>query len=501
MKLTQLKSMKRLLYPILFILSGSLHGQQQAMVRGSDGVNRLMIQKDGHIISIVPFSSIETITTNENPEGASNSVRDLTWEFQFSASGKVFHDISFANTQVGYIATELGGVYKSTDGGENWSSVLNLGFPYYWYGVHALTPDTVIISGFNNSAPINQGVIRWSFDGGSSWSSDINLGIPISGVGWLERVHFFNRDTGIIINSFSGGCWYTSTGGKDSALWSYITINPDMAWTAGNIDAQPSGNVYATGVHFASSTDYGTSWSSINSADSIFDGGVDFLDANNLYGWTGGGQISAPVAGWVHRTTDGGQTWSSRLNTFSYPIRALLFQSDTSGFAVGGNLFDEAGGIYSTTDGGLNWNLDENTSAEMFSIESKSSGDSTYFWCVGSTGGGTGFTGKIYRAISTKLATGVHVVNAETLNAMELFQNDPNPFTGVTQISFRIPVASYASLKVYDVLGNEVALLLDAFETGGYKSIQFDASRLSPGIYYYCLQTGNSIKTKKLMIQ
>jgi hypothetical protein len=119
-------------------------------------------------------------------------VRDLNWVLKFSAPGKVFKDVSFADENTGYIVTELGSVYKSTDGGDNWSSVLNPWLPYYWYGVHARTPDTLIISGFNNTAPYYQGVIRWSYDGGASWQPDINLMNPDSlGVGWLETCSFF----------------------------------------------------------------------------------------------------------------------------------------------------------------------------------------------------------------------------------------------------------------------------------------------------------------------
>jgi hypothetical protein len=190
------------------------------------------------------------------------------------------------------------------------------------------------------------------------------------------------------------------------------------------------------------------------------------------------------------------------LNTFLYPIRALLFFDDTTGLAVGGDLYEEAGGIYSTTDGGTSWNLDENTNAEMFSLEmKKGSNDSTFLWCAGSTGGSTGFTGKVYKASIGKLATQVHNINVESSNGVELLQNKPNPFSTITQISFKIPVAGHASLKVYDILGNEVAILVNGFEMQGNKMVQFDASGLARGMYYYRLQTGDHTESKKLVLQ
>ncbi len=325
-------------------------------------------------------------------------VDGFNWNLKFSVTGKVFKDVSFATPEVGYVVTELGAVYRTTDGGESWQNKLNLGFPYYWYGVDALTQDTVVISGFNNQGNIHSGVVRWSYNGGSTWSQDIVLSIP-AGVGWLDRVHFFNPDTGIVMASTSGGVHYTLNGGKDSSSWTYVQINQDLSWFAGNIDPEPSGDVFAAGLHIGHTTDFGTTWSTAPPADFTFDGGVDFLDANHSFGWTGGGQISAPVQGWVHRTTDGGQTWSGRLNIFSYPIRAVAFFSETLGLAVGGNVYGEVGGINSTTDGGLTWNLDVATNAEMFAIETiRVSNDSVDIWCAGSTGGSTGFVGKLYKA-------------------------------------------------------------------------------------------------------
>jgi len=448
-----------------------------------------------------------TITINPDtkiPERNVLAVNDsrlpFTWILRFSAVGKVFKDVSFATPQVGYIVTELGAVYKTTDGGESWQIKLNLGFPYYWYGVEALTPDTVVISGFNNQGDINDGVVRWSFDGGSTWGSDIILSIP-SGVGWLDRIHFFSPDTGIVMASFSGGVHYTVNGGKDTSSWTYVQINQDLAWFAGNIDAQPSGNVYATGIHFAHSSDFGITWSSGPSADFVFDGGVDFLDDNNLFGWTGGGQISAPVQGWVHRTTDGGQTWSDRLNTFAYPIRAVRFFDDTVGLAVGGNVFGESGGIHSTTDGGLTWMLDIATNAEMFSIETiRISEDSVDIWCAGSTGGSTGFVGKLYksRVYMPTGTTSVYAENHELVRQFTLHNNYPNPFNPTTTISFDLSRASFVTLKVYDILGREMGSLMNGWKSAGHHRVTFDGSLLSSGVYCYRLSSEHYVLMKTM---
>jgi hypothetical protein len=139
-----------------------------------------------------------------------------------------------------------------------------------------------------------------------------------------------------------------------------------------------------------------------HSADPTFDGGVWFPDS--LHGWTGGGQISTPVSGWVHRTTDGGATWSDRLIETPEPIRAVLFLNETLGFAVGGNHFSSVGAIYSTTDGGDSWRLDVNTASEMEGIDYQVVGDSIDLWCSGFD---NGLNGRIYKTRIAEVGTGI----------------------------------------------------------------------------------------------
>ena len=83
--------------------------------------------------------------------------------------------------------------------------------------------------------------------------------------------------------------------------------------------------------------------------------------------------------------------------------------------------------------------------------------------------------------------------------SFELYQNYPNPFNPSTVINWQASVGSRQSLKVYDALGNEVAVLVDEWKEAGSHSINFDASGLSSGIYLYRLQSGNFIKTKKMI--
>jgi len=82
----------------------------------------------------------------------------------------------------------------------------------------------------------------------------------------------------------------------------------------------------------------------------------------------------------------------------------------------------------------------------------------------------------------------------------KLEQNYPNPFNPSTTISWQSPVGSWQVLKIFDVIGNEIATLVDEEKEAGYHSIDFNASEIPSGIYFYRLQSGDFIDTKKMLL-
>ncbi|MEP0862573.1 MAG: T9SS type A sorting domain-containing protein, partial [Ignavibacterium sp.] len=81
-----------------------------------------------------------------------------------------------------------------------------------------------------------------------------------------------------------------------------------------------------------------------------------------------------------------------------------------------------------------------------------------------------------------------------------LSQNYPNPFNPTTVISWQSPVASHQTLKVYDILGNEVVTLVDEHREAGRYKVEFDASSLASGVYIYKLTAGSFVSSKKMMV-
>jgi hypothetical protein len=166
----------------------------------------------------------------------------------------------------------------------------------------------------------------------------------------------------------------------------------------------------------------------------------------------------------------------------------------------------------------LSWITATETNNALFEIQRSVDGKS--FARIGTvTGNGTSTETNYYSFEDKNLSTGKYFyrlkqvdfsgtfefsnvieANIFTPDKFELSQNYPNPFNPSTTINFKIPEKEYVTLKVYDIMGNEVALLLSKELESGNHSIDFEATRLASGTYCYKLQAGNKIETRKMLL-
>jgi hypothetical protein len=106
---------------------------------------------------------------------------------------------------------------------------------------------------------------------------------------------------------------------------------------------------------------------------------------------------------------------------------------------------------------------------------------------------------EIFYKITDSSNTDVKVIKNQPLN-FELSQNFPNPFNPSTTIRFCIPNPARVSIKIFDILGREVKSLLNGFTDTGFHNVNFDASYLPSGVYYYKISTAGFSKTKKMVL-
>ncbi len=99
-----------------------------------------------------------------------------------------------------------------------------------------------------------------------------------------------------------------------------------------------------------------------------------------------------------------------------------------------------------------------------------------------------------------EVVTDVESIVNEIPGDFSLSQNYPNPFNPTTTIKYQLPELSFVTLRIYDVLGNEITTLVNEEKPVGSYKVEFDANSLSSGIYIYRLQAGNFVETKKMVL-
>jgi hypothetical protein len=190
--------------------------------------------------------------------------------------------------------------------------------------------------------------------------------------------------------------------------------------------------------------------------------------------------------GTILKTTDSGNNWEIQISGTSGILASVHFTSSNNGWISGEN-----GIILRTTDGGTNW--EEQTRITRMPLYSIFFTDVNTGWAVGAFG-----------TIVKTTNGGVTFVEEKdeftSLNAFSLYQNYPNPFNPTTKIRYEIIARTYVTLKVYDILGNEVVTLVDEEKTPGEYTISFNALHLPSGMYLYTLQAGNNYLARKMIL-
>lgn len=121
-------------------------------------------------------------------------------------------------------------------------------------------------------------------------------------------------------------------------------------------------------------------------------------------------------------------------------------------------------------------------------------GDNPYYCEPHGGPGGSGMSGVVV------VETPVSVENETIVDQFKLEQNFPNPFNPSTRISYSVPAVSFVNLVVFDMLGNEVEVLVNEEKQAGHYQIDFNAVELSGGVYFYKLTSNSFVDTKKMIL-
>ena len=430
-----------------------------------------------YLIHII-FLTILIFCTRED-----SSAEDY-WKRIASPTTKPLSNCFFVNSSTGWVSGDSGTIIRTTNGGNSWT-IQNSG-----------TYNNIVDIFFLNER--TGWALAWEiFPDTTSYLGTVILKTSNSGINWIKSMHpdtnmFFKtvhyRDT---LNGFMGGTpakiVYTSNGGnnwfeadidttlfvilpifkidffnnqigyacggfRDIAGITWVTTNAGRNWKGSIIAPEPffdisilyqqkaicSGGDLEYGSSIARTSNQGVNW---------------FYDTLGVFGLATGIDFRTQSEGWMAAgysqrflfTSDTGNSWTSLLTPDNTAIFDVVFPDSTYGFAVG-------------NDGAI-LKYDRTSSGNI-------AGNQNYF-----------------------------------PERISLYQNYPNPFNPVTKISYELRVTSYASLKVFDVLGNEVKTFVNQKQNGGRYEVEFDGSNLPSGIYFYSLYSnGKMVYTKRMIL-
>ncbi len=403
-----------------------------------------------------------------------------TWVEMCNIGCVEFFDLKFLNNSVGFalasVCLEAGKIMKTTDSGITWNYLVTSDSIYFFTGMNVLDEQNIILADRNS--------ILKTTNGGISWERILS-NLP---EGYFYKIQFITPQLG----------W----GLIESTL--YKTTNGGIDWIA---KATPVSRFF-------------------------------FINSN--IGWYSSGSA-------IYYTSNGGSDWlQQNLNNIN-PINDIFFINESIGWASGNNgtiLYTENGGLpvefISFTSKlinnavHLNWITATETNNSGFEIlkykgQSGKNKVKNEDWNVIGfiKGNGTTTEKQFYSFVDNNVEPGKYSYRLKQIDydgsfeyskeieveigmpdKFELYQNYPNPFNPTTKIRYSIPSVETHSgasqqnvlLKVYDVLGNEIATLVNEEKQPGKYEVEFDGLRLASGIYFYRLTAGSFIQTKKMIL-
>jgi len=442
----------------------------------------------------------------------------LTWA-KISINQSGFMTCAYFTETNCIVMGSSGDIYKSSNSGVHWESKV--------YGDRNTISDMLFLDPMTGFAAGSNGTLLKTFDGGSHWPKQTPLtNEKLTSISFSDNQRGYIVGTNsVFLKSTTGGIsWIANSIPDCYDLFSVDFINNDVGWVAGNY-----GKILKT-------TDSGNTWMQqpINVSWTIDFSSISMVDENIGYA-CGNYRSFYPPKGIILKTSNGGIGWDS-LKSFNSDFNSIFFQSSLNGWVVG----ETQNMTLHTTDGGITWtNVPIGGGNDIFFSDSYNGikVSNVTLWSdisITTDGGETwaqqpivtnqylltayivesnywtaGLNGAILYS-NNPIVTNMEIENETNKHPVtfKLSQNYPNPFNPTTKIKFEIPGQArndnvLVTLKVYDILGREVAILVNeesATGGAGEYEVEFNGNNIPSGIYFYQLKAGEYSETRKMVL-
>ncbi len=361
-----------------------------------------------------------------------------------------------------------GGFFFSTDGGAEWNDPTMHGdFRWSDFSAVAFRGSNYVFAGDVN------GYVYVSTDGGKELTlqTQIEQGATVTSFAFIgtnvfaaTKAYSAGTAGGVFISADNGATWTAVNNGLPTISDTNTVVN-SLAVIGNNLFAGTGHGVYL-------STNNGTSWKKVNNG----------LTGITVYSLAAKGtEIFAGTFGQgVFRSNDNGGHWT----------HTSLIKDVTSMITVDTNLF------VGTWSQGVYWLVNMDSSWVQVGLPGN------YVTSFASLNGNL-YAATINNSVWKRPVSEMTVITGikkETPSDFSLYQNYPNPFNPTTSIEYSLDKRQFVSLKVYDILGREVAVLINEEKPAGSYEVKFDASGLSSGVYLYRISAGKNSVTRKMIL-
>lgn len=384
-------------------------------------------------------------------------------------------NIDFIDENHGWItrapsSNEDGIILKTTDGGTQWTAAKKH---------NEIITDIVFIDNKKGWICDLTGTIKNSVDGGDSWAIQFNDTSAL-----FNDAFFLNENKGwcigdrIMATSDGGTTWEPQMDGFKGLLTGVHFIESGHGWACGD-----NGLIFKT-------KDWGETWLNSSAPYNLDLTSVFFIDS--LHGWIGTKyDYNKKREANLLITEDGGINWDIVWVDHNYDnVIKIHFFDDSFGYCMTDRLMDN---LMKTYDGGQTWaNEVLPSSYLMMHATDFAFIDNRTGWMIN------------YRYIYSNTGA-VSVIDQDQNKAINtdhfyLLQNHPNPFNPVTRIQYTLPTASHVKIMIYDITGRMVEKLRDQVMNAGNHTLNWDASELPSGVYFYRLESDLFTDVKKCLL-